>query len=75
MGLCLHHVPVGAGDILLATFIAGGADVEALPGAVSWSAASVPLEGTAIPTPSQAANVKVKVNKDLEQNRALVEVN
>ena len=68
-------VPVGAGDILLATFIAGGADVEALPGAVSWSAASVPLEGTAIPTPAQAQSVKVKVNQDLEQNRSLVEVN
>jgi 1-phosphofructokinase len=68
-------VPVGAGDILLATFIAGGADVDALPGAVAWSAASVPLEGTAIPTPNQAANVKVKVNQDLDQNRSLVEVN
>ena len=68
-------VPVGAGDILLATFIAGGADAEALPGAVSWSAASVPLEGTAIPTPAQAASVQVKVNRELEQNRSLVEVN
>jgi 1-phosphofructokinase len=63
------------GDILLATFIAGGADVEALPGAVAWSAASVPLEGTAIPTPAQAAGVKVIVNRELEQNRSLVEVN
>jgi 1-phosphofructokinase len=68
-------VPVGAGDILLATFIAGGADVEALPGAVAWSAASVPLEGTAIPSPAQVAGVKVKVNRELEQNRSLVEVN
>jgi 1-phosphofructokinase len=68
-------VPVGAGDILLATFIAGGADVAALPGAVSWSAASVPLEGTAIPTPQQAANVKVRVNQGLDENRSLVEVN
>lgn len=67
-------VPVGAGDILLATFIAGGANVEALPGAVSWSAASVPLEGTAIPTPEQAQSVKVRVNKDLDQSRTLVEV-
>lgn len=66
-------VPVGAGDILLATFIAGGADSDALPAAVSWSAASVPIEGTAIPTQSQAANVKVKINSEIEQSRTLVE--
>ena len=68
-------VPVGAGDILLATFIAGGADSDALPAAVSWSAASVPLEGTAIPTVSQAARVKVKINSELERGRSLVEKN
>ncbi len=68
-------VPVGAGDILLATFIAGGADVDALPSAVAWSAASVPLEGTAIPTLGQVAEVKVKVNQGLDEDRSLVEVN
>ena len=68
-------VPVGAGDILLATFIAGGANASALSGAVAWSAASVPLEGTQIPTKEQAASVSVKVNKDLENGRSLVEVN
>jgi 1-phosphofructokinase len=68
-------VPVGAGDILLATFIAGGADLAALSEAVAWSAASVPLEGTAIPTAAQANQVKVKVNQNLEANRSLVEVN
>ena len=68
-------VPVGAGDILLATFIAGGADVDALPGAVAWSAASVPLEGTAIPTLGQVAQVKVKINQGLDEDRSLVEVN
>ena len=68
-------VPVGAGDILLATFIAGGADAAALPTAVSWSAASVPLEGTAIPTPAQAASVSVKVNSNFDPERSLVEVN
>ncbi len=68
-------VPVGAGDILLATFIAGGANAAALSGAVAWSAASVPLEGTQIPTPQQAANVSVKVNTNLENGRSLVEVN
>ena len=68
-------VPVGAGDILLATFIAGGANSDALPAAVSWSAASVPLEGTAIPTIPQAARVKVKINSELERGRSLVEKN
>jgi len=68
-------VPVGAGDILLATFIAGGANASALSGAVAWSAASVPLEGTQIPTKEQASSVSVKVNTDLENSRSLVEVN
>lgn len=67
-------VPVGAGDILLATFIAGGANSDALSAAVSWSAASVPLEGTAIPTPDQAASIKVKINSEIEQNRSLMEM-
>jgi 1-phosphofructokinase len=68
-------VPVGAGDILLATFLAGGANAQALPDAVAWSAASVPLEGTAIPTKEQVAAVKVKINANLEPTRSLVEVN
>ena len=67
-------VPVGAGDILLATFIAGGANADALANAVAWSAASVPLEGTAIPTAQQAAAVKVNVNSSFDATRSLVEV-
>lgn len=67
-------VPVGAGDILLATFIAGGASSIALPAAVSWSAASVPLEGTAIPTPAQAQSVNVTVNGEPDPTRLLVEI-
>ncbi len=66
-------VPVGAGDILLATFIAGGADSTALSAAVGWSAASVPLEGTAIPTPAQAAGVKVSFSSEIDLNRSLAE--
>jgi len=68
-------VPVGAGDILLATFIAGGANASALSAAVAWSAASVPLVGKQIPTKEQASSVSVKVNTDLENSRSLVEVN
>lgn len=67
-------IPVGAGDILLATFIAGGANKEALAGAVAWSAASVPLEGTAIPTPEQAAQMPVVLHDVVQDNRSLVEV-
>jgi 1-phosphofructokinase len=66
--------PVGAGDILLATFLAGGANELALEGAVQWSAASVALPGTAIPTPEQAAAVKVRVNHSVDGSRHLAEV-
>lgn len=65
--------PVGAGDILLGTFLAFGADASALEKAVAWSAASVPLPGTAIPTIEEAAAMPVRVNATLDQTRALVE--
>jgi len=67
--------PVGAGDILLAAFLAGGANKDALAGAVQWSAASVALPGTAIPTPAQAAAVEVIVHSEINLDRQLVEVN
>ena len=66
--------PVGAGDILLAIFLAGGANVDALPSAVQWSAASVALPGTAIPTHQQASAVEVVVHQNINMNRELVEV-
>jgi 1-phosphofructokinase family hexose kinase len=66
--------PVGAGDILLATFLAGGATVDALPAAVQWSAASVALPGTAIPTAAQAAAISVRINHLVDSNRELLEV-
>ncbi|MHB0929643.1 MAG: 1-phosphofructokinase family hexose kinase, partial [Candidatus Nanopelagicales bacterium] len=66
--------PVGAGDILLATFIGGGANAEALEGAVRWSAASVKLPGTAIPTPEQAAAIPVTRHAQAQLTRQLVEV-
>lgn len=70
----VHGIPVGAGDILLATFIGGGADTAALANAVAWSAASVALPGTSIPTPAQAAAVKVLVHENVDDARSLVEV-
>jgi len=65
--------PVGAGDILLAIYLGGGAKPEALKDAIAWSAASVPLAGTGIPTPAQAAAVDVIIN-DVQDARQLVEV-
>ena len=65
--------PVGAGDILLGIFIAAGADVAALEAAISWSAASVPLTGTSIPTPAQAEAVKVRTRNDFDRSRVIVE--
>lgn len=70
----VHGIPVGAGDILLATFIAGGANVDALANAVAWSAASVALPGTSIPTKEQAAAVQVLVHDNVDAARTLAEV-
>lgn len=66
--------PVGAGDILLGIFLGAGADVEALEKGVAWSAASVPLEGTSIPSPAQAALIKINTKLHFDDNRDLVEV-
>lgn len=65
--------PVGAGDILLGIFIAAGTDVKALESAISWSAASVPLPGTSIPTPAQAGAINVRTREDFDRSRVLVE--
>lgn len=66
--------PVGAGDVLLGTFLGAGADEKALEVGVAWSATSVQLEGTAIPTPEQAAAMKVTRHLEINRNRTLVEV-
>jgi 1-phosphofructokinase family hexose kinase len=65
--------PVGAGDILLGIFIAAGTDVAALEKAIAWSAASVPLPGTSIPTPAQAGAIHVRTREDFDRARVLVE--
>ncbi len=70
----IQGTPVGAGDILLATFIGGGANAEALEGAVRWSAASVKLPGTAIPTQEQASAIRVTRHAKPELTRQLREV-
>ncbi|MFM6842157.1 MAG: 1-phosphofructokinase family hexose kinase [Candidatus Planktophila sp.] len=65
--------PVGAGDILLGIFIAAGCNVAALEAAIAWSAASVPLPGTSIPSSAQAEAVKVRTRDDFDRARVLVE--
>jgi len=65
--------PVGAGDILLGIFLASGADEGALETAVAWSAASVPLPGTSIPTFEQVSEIKVRVNKNPDASRTILE--
>ncbi len=70
----IQGTPVGAGDILLATFIGGGADADALEAAVRWSAASVKLPGTAIPTKEQASAIRVTRHAVPELTRQLIEV-
>ncbi len=69
-----HGIPVGSGDILLAIFLGAGANVNALEKAVSWATASVPLDGTAIPLPSQASEIQVKSKVLLDENRELLGV-
>lgn len=66
--------PVGAGDILLAIYLGGGAQPSALRDAIAWSAASVPLEGTGIPTKEEAKAVGVIENKSPVAQRELAEV-
>ncbi len=65
--------PVGAGDILLSIFISAGCDSKALEAAVQWSAASVPLPGTSIPTSEQAAAIEIASRTDFDRSRVLVE--
>jgi 1-phosphofructokinase len=66
--------PVGAGDVLLGAFIASGADADALPTAVAWSAASVKLPGTSIPSAREAALIDVVRHESVDLHRSLVEV-
>lgn len=67
----VQGIPVGAGDILLAIYLAAGMNSEALQEAVKWSAASVALPGTAIPTFEQANKIEVILNKDIDFQREL----
>jgi len=68
----VNGVPVGAGDVLLAVFIAAGRNSEALKEAVAWSAASVSLPGTAIPNQEQANQIQDIVRENIEFQKELI---
>jgi len=63
---------VGAGDALLAGFLAGGGSgSQALRQGMAWAAAAVQHEGTLYR--GQGVPIKVEISDDLDRNRALKE--
>jgi 1-phosphofructokinase len=60
---------VGAGDALLAGFLAAGADSAALPEAIAWSIAAVRSPGTRMRPVSDADRERVVVHDRLDRNR------
>ena len=74
-GLCPVDVPrssVGAGDCLLAGFLAAGARGEdALATAVRWAAAAVEMPGSRIPTPADIEGRHPVLRRDIDRRQAL----
>ena len=64
--------PVGAGDALLAGFLAAGARVEALPVAVAWAVAAVRSPGTRMRAVTEADRAAVVVHARIDTSRRLV---
>lgn len=63
---------VGAGDAMLAGFLAaGGAGAEALAGGITWAAAAVGLPGTTMPTPDDLHPDAVRVATGYDPDRPL----
>jgi 1-phosphofructokinase len=60
---------VGAGDALLAGYLAGGAGLSALPEAVAWSVAACRATGTRMPVVSARDRAAVVVDEVLDRNR------
>lgn len=60
---------VGAGDALLAGFLAAGADAAALPEAVAWSVAAVRSAGTRMRPVTDADRGRVTVHDRLDRDR------
>ena len=63
---------VGAGDALLAGFLAAGARIEALPVAVAWAVAAVRSPGTRMRTVTEADRAAVVVHTRIDLARRLV---
>jgi 1-phosphofructokinase len=64
--------PVGAGDALLAGFLAGGARVEGLPVAVAWAVAAVRSSGTRMRPVTEADRAAVVLHDRIDRSRRLV---
>jgi 1-phosphofructokinase len=63
---------VGAGDALLAGFLAGGGTgAQALTEALAWGAAAVSLPGSRMPRPSDLNRTAVRIHPDLDLDRVL----
>jgi 1-phosphofructokinase len=65
---------VGAGDALLAGFIAGGgAGPQALAEALAWGAAAASLPGSRMPTPADLRRSAVVIHPHVKQDQVLRE--
>jgi 1-phosphofructokinase family hexose kinase len=62
---------VGAGDALLAGFLAGGATASALPTAIAWSVAACRAAGTRMPPVTAADLAAVVVRPTVDRKRRL----
>ena len=63
--------PVGAGDALLAGFLAAGARAEALPVAVAWAVAAVRSPGTRMRAVTEADRAAVVLHERIDRSRRL----
>jgi 1-phosphofructokinase len=64
--------PVGAGDALLAGFLAAGARAEALPVAVAWAVAAVRSPGSRMRPVTEADRAAVVLHERIDRTRRLV---
>jgi 1-phosphofructokinase len=64
--------PVGAGDALLAGFLAAGARLEALSVAVAWAVAAVRSPGTRMRAVTEADRAAVVLHDRIDRSRRLV---
>jgi len=64
--------PVGAGDALLAGFLAAGARAEALPVAVAWAVAAVRSPGSRMRPVTEADRAAVVLHERIDRSRRLL---